>query len=302
MAKKKKIEVPLSSLTEKDLAQTSKPEGLFFRIKHSVNPGDLYAAMGCVKKLYETTGRKSIISQVVGTVANYYMGAQHPTKNAEGINVCMNDYMWDMVKPLVESQEYVAFFEKHDGQAVSIDFDVIRNKTKVNLPHGPIQGWLPLAFPDLSFDISKPWIHLNDECPEKIKKQVKGKVILNFTERYRATLIDYFFLRPYSPNLVFAGTEKEHWLFCNQWQLNIPRLEIDNFLELGYALKESMFSLSNQTQMWNLAQAMGTPRILEMCEFADNCFPNIGPNSEGYFYQAGAESNFRSMYNRFFSV
>ena len=106
-----------------------------------------------------------------------------------------------------------------------MDFDVIRGKTFVNMPHGTIQGWLPIAFPDLSFDISKPWIELRDECPTKIRGQVAGKVILNFTERYRMK-IDYFFLQQYAPDLIFAGTEGEYAQFCNQWGLTIPRLDV----------------------------------------------------------------------------
>jgi len=279
-----------------ELAQNIKVEEYFTTVRHSVNPGDLYAVMGALKKYYAVTKRKIIILQQINLPASYYQSATHPTIH-DGVMVTMNQKMFDMVLPLVKSQEYVHDMEVYDGQQINIDLNVIRGKTFVNMPHGPIQGWVPLAHPDISFDLSKPWIMLDGNCPLKIKEQVKGKIILNFTERYRAPLIDYFFLKNYAPDLIFAGTEKEHWLFCNQWQLNIPRLEIDDFLELAYALKESRFSLSNQSQLWNLAQAMGTPRILEMCSYADNCFPNIGENSEGYLYQAGCEYYFRSFYN-----
>ena len=273
------------------------PEGQAAHILHSVNVGDLVAAMGCVKKYYDITKRKTILIQRVGMLAQYYAGAEHPTLDAEGRQVTCNDVMFDMAKPLIESQPYILRMEKYTGQKIDVDFDVIRGKTYINMPHGTIQGWLPLAYPDLSFDISKPWIKIDDECPAKIKGQVVGKVLLNFTSRYRAK-IDYFFLQNYAADLIFAGTEKEHWDFCNQWTINMPRLEIDNFLELAYAIKEARFSISNQSMLWNLAQAMGTPRVLEMCNYADNCFPGIGEDSYGYFYQVGAEHNFRVMYNK----
>lgn len=272
--------------------------GGYAQFKHSVNSGDLIAAMGCLKKYYEVTKRKCIVLQALNMQAQYYSGATHPVVDEEGRYVTMNQKMWEMMKPLVESQEYVYAAETYTGQRVDIDLDVIRGKTFVNLPHGAIQGWLPLAFPDLSFDISKPWIKIDRECPANIKGQVVGKIILNFTERYRDGLLDYFFLKNYSPDLIFAGTEKEYWTFCNRFQLTIPRLEVSNFLELAYAIREARFTLCNQSMIWNLCQAMGTPRILEMCRFADNCFPNIGENSEGYFYQLGAEYHFRTMYNK----
>jgi len=275
------------------------PEGVAATIRHSVNSGDLVASMGCIKKYYELTGRKAIVYQTVGMKAIYYQGAEHPVLNDKGENVTVNQRIFDILKPLVESQPYIKSFQKYEGQPINIDFDVIRGRTHVNMPHGPIQGWIPLAFPDLSFDISKPWITLDDDkCPAHIKGQVAGKVLINFTARYRAK-VDYYFLKNYAPDLIFSGTEKEHWEFCNEWGVNIPLLDAKNFLEVAYAIKNARFFLGNQSMGWNAAQAMGTPRILEMCSFADNCFPGIGENSEGYFYQTGAEYYFRTFYNKF---
>ena len=274
------------------------PEGMPAQIRHSVNIGDLVAAMGSIKKYYEITGRKVIVLQTVGHLAQYYQGAEHPIVDESGRNVTVNQQIFDMAKPLIESQPYVLAFEKYTGQRIDVDFDVVRGKTFVNLPHGPIQGWIPLAFPDLGFDISKPWIKLDDsKCPPQIKGQVVGKVLLNFTARYRAK-IEYYFLQNYAPDLIFTGTEKEHWDFCNTWGINIPRLKIDNFLDLAYAIKEARFFIGNQSMAWGTAQALGTPRILEMCNYADNCFPGIGENSEGAFYQVGIEHYFRQFYNK----
>jgi len=266
--------------------------------KHSVNIGDLYAAMGAMKEFYDSTGRKVILFQSTNTKAAYYPGASHPTVNSVGENVCMNEPMFEMVKPLVESQEYIDSMHPYNGQQIHVDLDVIRGKTKVNLPHGAIQGWISLAIPDLAFDMTKPWITLDKKtCPPHIRKQAKGKIILNFTERYRNTFIDYFFLKKFMPELAFIGTEKEYWLFCNQWQLSIPRIEVANFLELGHVLQESRFLLSNQSQGWNLAEAMKTPRILEICEFAQNCIHMVGKHSYGFLHQGGVEYYVRKMYN-----
>lgn len=269
----------------------------YTRVLHTVNPGDLVAAMGAIKKYYDITKRKCIVVQSISTLAAYYPGAVHPTVNESGQNITCNSAMWDMLKPLIESQEYVHSFEKYEGQPCDLDFSVIRNKTNVNLPHGSIQGWIPLAFPDLSFDLSKPWITLSGECPKHIKKQVLNKVVINFTERYRNNNIDYFFLQNYSPDLIFAGTEREHWLFCNKWNLNIPRLEVKDFLELAYGLKEARFLLSNQSLNWNICEAAKFNRILELCNYAQNCIHMVGDNSYGFFYQVGVEYYFRLLYN-----
>lgn len=271
----------------------------FTSVRHSVNLGDLVAAMGACKKYYELTGRKVKILQQKNMPAAYYAGATHPTVSQDGTMVTMNDFTFNMVKPLIESQEYIHSFEEYNGQHIDLDFNVIRGKTFVNLPHGAITNWISFAFPDLAFDLSQPWITLNGKCPAHIKKQVKGKVIINFTERYRNAILDYFFLKKYAPDLIFAGTEREHWLFCSQWGLSeVPRLEVNSFLESAYALKESRFLMANQSMLWNTAEAIKTPRVLEVCQYAQNCINGIGADSYGYLHQVGAEYYFRTLYNK----
>jgi hypothetical protein len=301
MAKAKKIAIPeLPKRLENELAQAPslKPFELYTTVKHSVNLGDLIACMGAIKKYYDVSKRKIMVAQTIGTLAAYYQGAVHPTLNEHGQPVCINQSMWDMVKPLIEAQYYIHSFEKYEGQKIDLDFDVIRSKTFVNLPHGMIQNWIIFAFPDLSFDVSKPWMFIEGKCPKNIEKQVKGKIIINFTERYRNTQMDYFYLKNYAGDLIFSGTEKEHFLFCNQWQLDVPRLELSNFLELGYAVRESRFVLCNQSMLWNLCEAMKRPRILEMCSYAANCQPGVGEESYGFYHQVGNEYYFRTLYNR----
>lgn len=298
---KQKNKHDLSPRVESELAASSMipitSDLPYPRVKHSVNIGDLYAAMGALKKYHDITGRKVIVCQKVNQIAAYYAGAEHPTKNEQGQQVCINEAMWNMLKPLIESQEYVYAFEKYEGQKIDIDFDVIRGKTFVNLPHGAIQQWIPIAFPDLQFNLSNQWITLKGDCPQEIKDIMKGKVMINFTERYRNDMMDYYFLQNYAPDLIFAGTEKEHFIFCNRWNLNVQRLIVSDFLELAYALREARFMLGNQSSLWNLAEAMKTPRILELCSIAPNCQIMVGENSLGYYHQVGLEYSFRVLYN-----
>lgn len=268
----------------------------FCRIKHGCNLGDIIASLAAVKRFYDVTGRKIIYMQRKNLAAAYYPGATHPTLDENGTMVCINQSMFDMVKPLIESQEYIHKFEEFVGQAINLDFDTIRGKTFVNMPKMMIQSWLMFAFPDLSIDLSKPWMTLPDK-KHPIQKKTKGKVIINFTERYRNTILDYFYLKNYAPDLIFAGTEKEHWIFCNQYGINIPRLEVKDFLELAYALKAARFTLSNQSFVWNLCTAMGLPRTLELAEYAPNCQPFVGENSYGYYHQVGNEYYFKKLYN-----
>jgi len=236
--KKKKIKVPeIPPRLESELANSVviKRSEPFTTVKHMANLGDIIAALAACKKYYDITKRKIMFCQLVDAPAAYYPGATHGTLDDSGNMVTLNKKMFEMIKPLVESQEYIHSFVKYEGQRIDLDFDVIRGKTDVNMPHGMLSAWIMYAYPDLWCDLSKPWVVLPElKEPLEIQKQIKDKVIINFTERYRSHApLDYFFLKPYAPDLVFAGTEKEYWMFCNKWQLTIPRLEINDFLELA---------------------------------------------------------------------
>jgi hypothetical protein len=297
---KKKIQAhALPRRLENELAVVqSQSEVLVTTVKHFANLGDIIAVLPAIKKYYEVTKRKVVLAQQVNQLAAYYPGAVHPTVNEDGQNVCVNDAMYDMIKPLVESQEYIHKMERYEGQHVDLDFDVIRgDRTFVNMPNGMIQAWIMYAFPDLACDLTQPWVTLPEVKDHPILKQVKGKIILNFTERYRNTVIDYFFMKKYAPDLIFAGTDREHWLFCNKWQLSIPRLEVKDFLEYAYAIKGARFLFGNQSLGWNLSEALKTPRVLEMCRYAPNCHPFVGVDSYGFFHQVGAEYYWRKLYN-----
>lgn len=273
-------------------------EGAVAQVKHSCNPGDIMASLVACKKYYEITGRKVKYMQKINYVAGYYPGAVHPTVDETGTNVTLNRRMFNLIKPLVESQEYIDSFEEYDGQRVDINFDGIRGETFVNLPHGSIQAWLFYAFPELEADISKPWVFLKS-TKQQIEEVTKGKILVNFTERYRNTQIplEYHFLRKYSPDLIFAGTETEHFKFCTKWGIDMPLLKTNDFLEDAYAIRGARFLLCNQSWMWNCATALGTPRLLEVCNFAQNCMPFYGDDNRGYFHQVALEHYFRMMYN-----
>ncbi len=256
--------------------------------KHLCNPGDLIAAMAAMKGYHRETGRKVRVLQELNTNAQYYPGAVHGTVDDNGQQVCMNQHIFDMIKPLVESQPYIESMEVFSGQEVDIDLDVIRKKTFVNIPHGQIQTWVFLAYPDLAWDLSKDWVTL-PETDLPIVNFIKDKIILNFTERYRNGLIHYHFLKKYQSQLVFAGTEREYLLFTNKWRLDIPRLDVKDFLELAYAIKNCKFLLCNQSLNYNLSYSMHAPHILEMCEFASNCPTFTYENSYGFFHQVNLE-------------
>lgn len=283
-----------SELANSPFLQRKEPH---LTVKHCANLGDIVAMMASLKKYSKDCSLKIRLLQVLNFPGNYYPGAKHPTVSESGDQVTMNKAMFDMAKPLVESQSYISSFDVYGGELIDLDLDVIRTKIFVGLPNLMLQSWPMYAYPDLATDLSKPWIDLpKSKKYEHIRKQVAGKVILNFTERYHSENLDFLFLRQYAKELIFAGTEKEKEMFCRRWQLDIKQLQIKNFLEYAYAIKYSKFIFGNQSFGWNLAQAMQHPRLVELCRFAPNVQPYIGEKSYGFFHQQGATWGFSNLF------
>lgn len=281
----------------------------YLSYRHVVNLGDLISALPGVKHLYETTGKKAIIYQQLNRPGEYYIGAQHPTKDANGNMVCFNQEMFDMMRPLLLAQEYIDDFRVYSGEKVDYDLDVVRHQTYCGAPHFPLHKWPWMAYPEMCTDLSKTWITVDLFSPtlkENYSKAflseeggllyLKDKLIINLTERYRNYNINYFFLKKYEEHIVFAGTKNEHAVFANQWGITVPLLKVGDFYELAQAIKCAKGFIGNQSFCWHLTEAMKVPRVLELYPYAQNC-TNFGANGYEFYHQPQLEYYVNKLYN-----
>jgi hypothetical protein len=279
---------------------------------HNCNSGDLICALPGIREAYRKYGKKAVICQVLDMPGHYMPGLIHSVKDGKGEQVTMNQRMFDMLKPLLLAQDYIEDFQVYLDQKIDIDLTIIREwvigteeepdakphtvipaKQFVNIPNMALPGWTMLAYPNMACDLSEPWISVPDG-----DQQFPEYILFNRTQRYMNEKIDYSFLKKYDNEILFTGTEVEHWKFCTDFKLNFPRLIIDDFLELAQVMKSCRFFVGNQSFPWNLANAMGIPRILEMCSYAPNCQPFIGKDNLGFLHQVPLEYDFDLLYEK----
>jgi len=260
----------------------------FITYRHSFNSGDLLTVLPGIKTQYKKTGKRAIISQRLNLVANYGHNDTHPVKDSSGASVCMNKSMFDMLKPLIDAQEYVERFEIWEGQEFEVDYDLTRHDARMPLPGGNIYYWPTLIYPQLAPDLSEPWL----DVP---LTSIGNRIIINRTERYLNPYIDYFFLKKYpSEMFAFAGTENEHKIFCNQWGVKITRLDATDFRILAMAIKSCRFFIGNQSFLFHAAQGLDVPRILELCTAYPNTFPS-NTNGHAFVSQNSLELYFNKL-------
>lgn len=238
--------------------------------KHSCYTGDLIYALAGIKAICENNDHKAVIYQWLDQKGFLYNGAEHPYGGS-----MMNEYAFNMLKPLIEAQPYIKSFNKWQGEKVMVDMDMLR-QVKMHMPYGNIVTWLPMVFAEMRPEYWKPWITVNN-CD---RIAFGDKIIINRTSRYHGAWIDYFHLKKYESRIVFVGMDEEHKTFQADWGLNVHHWLPDNFYDLAVAISSCKLFIGNQSMCFAIAEAMKTPRLLEICDFA----PNVQPCGPGGYY------------------
>lgn len=264
---------------------------------HSGNAGDTVACLPAMREFFRKTSIKPTLYLQKGVEAFYYEGATHPVKNTEGKTVMLNDQMCEMLIPLLKAQDFLKDVKVWDDvevpyEQIGCDFAQIR-ETNVGMPALSINRWCFYVFPDLACDLSKPWLMV----PDSEKDLSKGKIIITRTERYQNNA-DYSFLKPFEDELIFSGTQREWNQFSMQFNLNVKKLHVTNFLDLAQAIKQSRFHITNQTLANQISTGLMHPSILEVCTFAPNCIP-IGEDRYDFLAQPALEYYFKLLYDKY---
>lgn len=261
--------------------------------KHSGSIGDAFASLPAIREFCRMKNRKVTLLLEAGVVAAFPEGTTHPTRNNDDVMVLLNEKVIEMMIPLLKAQPYLEDVRlmKEDDK-IDIDLDCMRDKF-VNMPYTCLSRVYFLTFPDLACDLSEQWLTV----PDAEKDIAKNKVIITRTERYTNEKIDYLFLKEFEDDLIFSGTMREYNNFCMNYDLEIPKLHIENFLDLAQAIKQSRFHISNQTMAFQISQGLKHPRILELCHYAPNVIP-IGKNAYDFYEQMPLEYYFHKLYGK----
>ena len=273
--------------------------------KHSLLSGDLINFMAGIKQVCEREKR----------TAEIFLGLNIEWRMADEVaagresKVTLTEKTMAMLKPLLLSQPYISkvdsleacfpeeyrswceafkefsdfdhaarWYMEHPSRLVDLDKHHVM---PVGLPYGSIFRWNFYIYPDMTCDLSKPWISVepNDTIPE-------GTIVINRTERSRNESIKYSFLKEYQDRLLFVGLEREHKAFCEEWDLQIPLFEAKDFLELATVIRSASFFIGNQSLCFSLAEAMKVPRILEIARHLPNVIPTGEKAYDVYFTSA----------------
>jgi hypothetical protein len=268
----------------------------FVTFKHWAPAGDLLSCLPGIRQICKEVNKKAIIYQRLNVEIPSFQDAIPAIFSNEGKPVCMSELQWDMITPLLERQPFIDHVQEWRGEDVDVDLGLIREGKFTPMPHGDLYFWQQLVLFQMATDFSKPWLEVSKDGFNAMETVVDGRIILNFTERYRNPYLTYFWLKEYQDKLIFAGTEKEYNIFKKGNDLEIPRLIVNNFLELGQAIESCRFFMGNQSMCYHIAEGLAKNRLLEVSPQLPNVWPHT-PKGQPYFHQEVIKIVFKRLFD-----
>lgn len=234
---------------------------------------------------YASAGIKHVCG-LLKAQADIYFGLDVQMKFLDGTRAGLTRKTYEMAKPLIEAQEWCNSVQEYTGQRVDRDLDQTQLNPAINnpvMPYNHLGRWYGQMWPDMECDLSEPWISVT-----RSGFNMDRNILINRTDRYRNENIDYSILKPWEDRTFFVGLENEYARFNQETGLNITYLRIDDFLSLASAISVCRVFIGNQSMCFGIAEAMKSPRILEVCHFAPNVIPH-GSNGYDFVWQHGLD-------------
>jgi hypothetical protein len=181
--------------------------------------------------------------------------------------------MFDLLKPLVDSQSYISEFRLIDPSTTvdwrSEDFRSLRHYTPgETLMQAHLNHYCVVKQTAIKIDGSTAWLKAD---PSPVSK---GRVVINRTGRYRnSTFPWYKVVDHYKHHLMFIGLEHEWREFCGNYGY-VDFQPTENMLQVAELIAGSALFIGNQSSAGAIAEGLKHPRIQETSlVFPDCIFP-----------------------------
>lgn len=202
-----------------------------------------------------------------------------------GITMTKNDL--EFLRPLLLRQDYIEdVLEHEEGKGVNVNLDKIMGiyGDSINIPYGCLPRWYFQVWPEMTCDLSKTWITVD----ERVKLFSKKMILISRSARSHNPNIDYKFLEKYSDRLLFIGLPDEHQDFRRCF-FDMPHYEVKTALELAIAIASCKFMIANQSFPYAIAEAMKVPRVLELFKPMPHIIP-VGEHAYDFYFTEAFES------------
>lgn len=237
-------------------------------IIHSGNLGDLIYSLPAMRQAHRNSGEDIEVIICINQPGD--LSPDHPSQH-NGKPVQLSEKMAQMAAPLLQSLDFVNKVTITDNPHTKCDYDFNKFR-RIGLTYsGNISRWYFYAFPELTCDLSEPIF---------IAPSKEAEIVLNRSQRYhggantpkQSPAFDYLFLRPWADRMAFIGLELEYDIIKKKLP-GMRFIPVDNFLDMAAIIRGADLFIGNQSMPFAIAEITKTPRVLEVCRWAQNVIP-----------------------------
>lgn len=176
----------------------------------------------------------------------------------------------NMIRPLLEAQDYIDKVLVWDGEEVTYDLDQFRNKGyqlgRTNLAEAHC-----MAFGIDKSVINEQWIF--NVQPKKVKN---AKYVFHRSARYHNHEFEQkwwpYYIGRYAPHAVFVGIPDEYKDFIKRFNCHdLEFYQVRDFLELAEIISGSELFVGNQSMPFSISEGLHVKNVLEMDRNNPNC-------------------------------
>ena len=243
---------------------------------HSGHCGDLIYSLALIKELSKSHQCNLFIGVGKKIEGAYF---KHPAKG-----VYIDNRIAKQILPLLKFQSFLNEVKIHSEENIDINLDLFRD-LPISLNFNSCRWYFHLT--GVHVDLSAPYLDSTEH------KNIKDKIVILRTFRYRNHFINYKFLNKIEEDIIFIGLKEEF----EDLKKDIPKLqhyEPENFFEMSQIIKSSKFFLGNQTPAFAIGESLKVPRLLE-CSPDFTVVQPIGGNCYDFYFQIHFEKWFKKL-------
>lgn len=243
---------------------------------HSGHCGDLIYSLALIKELSKSHQCNLFIGVGKKIEGAYF---KHPAKG-----VYIDNRIAKQILPLLKFQSFLNEVKIYSEENIDINLDLFRD-LPISLNFNSCRWYFHLT--GVHVDLSAPYLNSTEH------KNIKDKIVILRTFRYRNHFINYKFLNKIDDDIIFIGLKEEF----EDLKKDIPKLqhyEPENFFEMSQIIKSSKFFLGNQNPAFAIAESLKVPRLLE-CSPDFTVVQTIGGNCYDFYFQIHFEKWFKKL-------
>ncbi|OUX44351.1 hypothetical protein CBE37_01220 [bacterium TMED277] len=246
---------------------------------HSGHCGDIICSLPVIQELAKSHQCNLFIKINKKMPLPYY---KHPAGD-----VFIDQRIYNLIEPLLKKQKYINNLAVYNEQEIDIDLDLFR-EMPINISFNAPRWFFHIT--GVQVDLTQPYLEATEH------KDMKNKIILHRTFRYRNNFINFKFLNDFN-DIFFIGLENEY-LDLKKEIKNLNFYECKDYLDMANIIKSSKFFIGNSSIAFPMAEALKVPRLLEACPE----FPIIQPSGKDafdFYYQPHFEKLFHYLNKKY---